>query len=107
MPRLAASIDESGRMRRGAVGRIVQRTAKVVNSQGDHGDMDSETILFETKGPVGLLSFNRPESLNAFNGRLIDETNDCWTGWRRTIRSALWWWRGQAAPSAPASISRR
>jgi enoyl-CoA hydratase/carnithine racemase len=35
--------------------------------------MTFETILFETKGPVGLLTFNRPESLNAFNGQLIDE----------------------------------
>ena len=37
--------------------------------------MSFETILFETRGPVGLLTFNRPESLNAFNGRMIDETN--------------------------------
>jgi|SRR5690348_14160951 enoyl-CoA hydratase len=38
--------------------------------------MTFETILFETEGPVGLLTFNRPESLNAFNGELIDETNE-------------------------------
>ncbi len=36
--------------------------------------MTFETILFEARGPVGLLTFNRPESLNAFNGRMIDET---------------------------------
>ena len=31
--------------------------------------MSFETILFETRGPVGLLTFNRPERLNAINGR--------------------------------------
>ena len=35
--------------------------------------MTFETILYETRGPVGLLTFNRPESLNAFSVRLIDE----------------------------------
>jgi len=35
-----------------------------------------DTILFETRGPVGILTFNRPESLNAFNGRMIDEINE-------------------------------
>jgi enoyl-CoA hydratase len=37
--------------------------------------MSYETILFEVLGPVGLLTFNRPDSLNAFNGRMIDEVN--------------------------------
>src|ERR1700748_1691137 len=42
---------------------------------GTASQMSFETILFETRGPVGLLTFNRPESLNAFNGRMIDEIN--------------------------------
>jgi enoyl-CoA hydratase len=35
--------------------------------------MSFETILFERRGPVGLLTFNRPEQLNAFSGQMIDE----------------------------------
>jgi enoyl-CoA hydratase len=30
-------------------------------------------ILAETRGPVGLITFNRPEALNAFNDQLITE----------------------------------
>jgi len=37
--------------------------------------MTYETILFETCGPVGLLTFNRPERLNAFSQPMIDEVN--------------------------------
>lgn len=37
--------------------------------------MAFETISFETKGPVALLTLNRPESLNAINRKMIDEIN--------------------------------
>jgi enoyl-CoA hydratase len=37
--------------------------------------MSYETILFETRGPIGLLTFNRPERLNAFSQPMIDEVN--------------------------------
>ena len=37
--------------------------------------MTYETILFEARGPVGLLTFNRPERLNAFSQPMIDEVN--------------------------------
>jgi enoyl-CoA hydratase len=37
--------------------------------------MTYETILFEVRGPVGLLTFNRPERLNAFSQSMIDEVN--------------------------------
>ncbi len=36
--------------------------------------MSYETIKIERRGRVALLSFNRPEVLNAFNGRLVEET---------------------------------
>jgi enoyl-CoA hydratase/carnithine racemase len=35
--------------------------------------MSFETILFERREPVGLLTLNRPQRLNAFNGKMIDE----------------------------------
>lgn len=35
--------------------------------------MAFETILFEMRGPVGILTFNRPERLNAINRRLMEE----------------------------------
>jgi enoyl-CoA hydratase len=37
--------------------------------------MTHETILFEARGPIGLLTFNRPERLNAFSQSMIDEVN--------------------------------
>ena len=35
--------------------------------------MTYQTILFENRGPIGLLTFNRPDQLNAFNKALVDE----------------------------------
>lgn len=34
-----------------------------------------ETILVETRGKVGLVTFNRPHALNALNSQLINELN--------------------------------
>ncbi len=37
--------------------------------------MAYETILTETRGRIGLITFNRPKALNALNSQLIDEMN--------------------------------
>jgi enoyl-CoA hydratase len=42
--------------------------------------MAYETILVETRGRVGLITFNRPQALNALNDRLIGELNQALDG---------------------------
>jgi enoyl-CoA hydratase len=37
--------------------------------------MAFETVLFEKRGKVGLITFNRPQALNALNAQLISELN--------------------------------
>jgi enoyl-CoA hydratase len=37
--------------------------------------MAYETILTETKGRIGLITFNRPKALNALNSQMINEMN--------------------------------
>jgi enoyl-CoA hydratase len=38
--------------------------------------MTYETILVETRGPVGLITLNRPQALNALNSKLVSELTD-------------------------------
>ena len=38
--------------------------------------MSYECILTETDGAVGIITLNRPEALNAFNAKLMDEVTD-------------------------------
>jgi enoyl-CoA hydratase len=38
--------------------------------------MPYETILIEKRGRVGIITLNRPEALNALNGKLISELNN-------------------------------
>lgn len=42
--------------------------------------MNFETVTFETRGPVGLLTLNRPESLNAINKKMIEEIHQVLDG---------------------------
>jgi enoyl-CoA hydratase/carnithine racemase len=37
-----------------------------------------ETLLFETEGEVGVLTYNRPEIVNAVNRQMLEELTDFW-----------------------------
>ncbi|MGE5595549.1 MAG: enoyl-CoA hydratase/isomerase family protein [Hyphomicrobiales bacterium] len=37
-----------------------------------------ETLLFERKGPIGILTLNRPERLNALNHQMVREIRQFW-----------------------------
>lgn len=40
--------------------------------------MEYETLIYETDGEVGILSYNRPRVVNAINKRMLDELNHFW-----------------------------
>ena len=42
--------------------------------------MAYETILVESRGPIGLITLNRPKALNALNGQLIGELTEALAG---------------------------
>ncbi|MEZ5844523.1 MAG: enoyl-CoA hydratase [Hyphomicrobiaceae bacterium] len=50
-----------------------------------------ETIIVETKGPVGLVTLNRPQALNALNSALIAELNCALEGFEanRDVRAIV------------------
>ena len=40
--------------------------------------MTYETLLFETEGDIGILTYNRPGVVNAINKQMLDELYDFW-----------------------------
>ena len=43
--------------------------------------MAYETLLVETDGPVGIITLNRPDALNALNSKLCSEVVDQLAAW--------------------------
>jgi enoyl-CoA hydratase/carnithine racemase len=40
--------------------------------------MDYETLIYEKEGEVGILTYNRPRTVNAVNKQMLDELYDFW-----------------------------
>ena len=51
--------------------------------------MAYETVLVETRGPVGLITLNRPKALNALNAQLIGELNQALDGFEADPQVAV------------------
>lgn len=45
--------------------------------------MDYETLLYETEGEVGILTYNRPEKVNAVNKQMVEDLYDFWQARQR------------------------
>ena len=45
--------------------------------------MAYETLLYETEGEVGILTYNRPKVVNAVNRKMVEELYDFWTARQR------------------------
>lgn len=44
--------------------------------------MDLETVIYEKRGPIALITMNRPESLNALNMQLHADLGEVWDDFR-------------------------
>ncbi len=51
--------------------------------------MAYETLLVETRGPVGLITLNRPKALNALNAQLVGELNQALDGFEADSQVAV------------------
>lgn len=45
--------------------------------------MTYETLLYETEGEIGILTYNRPKVVNAINLKMLEELNDFWQARQR------------------------
>jgi enoyl-CoA hydratase/carnithine racemase len=45
--------------------------------------MGDETLIYETEGEVGILTYNRPEKVNAVNKKMVEELYDFWQARQR------------------------
>jgi len=44
-----------------------------------------QTLLYEVQGPIGLLTLNRPERLNAVNEEMVEEMEEFWAARRHDL----------------------
>jgi enoyl-CoA hydratase len=51
--------------------------------------MSYETILVESRGPIGLITLNRPKALNALNAQLVSELNQALAAFDRDPATAV------------------
>ena len=51
--------------------------------------MAYETLVVETRGPVGLITLNRPKALNALNAQLVGELNQAVDGFEADSQVAV------------------
>src|SRR5690606_25496307 len=64
--------------RAGAEGRArLARRSIQKNERGCVMAESFQTIVYETKGPVGILTLNRPDRLNALAPELVEEVGRC------------------------------
>ncbi|MEM7021301.1 MAG: enoyl-CoA hydratase [Pseudomonadota bacterium] len=51
--------------------------------------MSYETILVENRGPIGLITLNRPKALNALNAQVVSELNHALAGFEQDPDTAV------------------
>jgi enoyl-CoA hydratase/carnithine racemase len=71
--------------------------------------MEFETIIFEARGQVGIVTFNRPESMNAINRRMAGELVEVCSRMERdeAVRVAIFTGAGERAFSAGMDLKER
>lgn len=68
--------------------------------------MNFETLKYEKKGPLGILTINRPQALNALNARVLEDISQCLLSMEgdREIRVLILTGAGEKAFVAGADI---
>ena len=69
--------------------------------------MAYETIIVETKGPVGLITLNRPDALNALNAVLVGEVGEALAAFEANSAIGAMVITGSERRLPPVPISRR
>ena len=51
--------------------------------------MDYETLIYEKEGEVGILTYNRPKTVNAVNKKMLEELYDFWIARQRDFATRV------------------
>ena len=65
--------------------------------------MAFETIDYDRRGPIGVITLNRPQVLNAMNKQLLDDLDAALDQIEKTTTCVWSFCTAPGAPSAPAS----